>query len=74
MGAVTDLLNKIPELSYSELETINETIKKIMIEKRRDEIKRNADESLQLYKEGKLKGFSDPQKMTEWLMAADETN
>lgn len=70
MGAVTELLNRIPELSYSELETI----KKIMIEKRRDEIKQNADESLQLYKEGKLQGFNDPQKMMEWLMADNETN
>jgi hypothetical protein len=74
MEAVIEILNKMPDLSYSELEEVQSTVKKIMIEKRREEMRRNAEESKKLYAEGKLKSFTDPNELIKWLMEEDEEN
>lgn len=74
MEPVIDILNKMPDLSYSELEEVQITAKKIMIDKRREEMRQNAEESRKLYAEGKLKSFTDPNDLIKWLMEEDEEN
>lgn len=74
MEPVIDILNKMPDLSYSELEEVQITAKKIMIDKRREEMRQNAEESRKLYAEGKLKSFTDPNDLVKWLMEEDEEN
>ena len=74
MGAVIEILNKMPDLSYSELEEVQSTVKKIMIDMRREEMRRNAEESRKLFAEGKLKSFTDPNDLIKWLMEEDEEN
>ena len=72
MDAVIEILNRMPYLSYSELEEVQSTACKIMIEKRRQEMRQNAAESRKLHVEGKLKSFTDPNELIKWLMEEDE--
>jgi len=74
MEAIIEILNKMPALSYLELEEVQSTVRKIMIDKRRLEIKANAEESRKLFAEGKLKSFTDPNELIKWLMQEDEEN
>jgi len=50
-----DIVDKIKELDIESKEYLMELIKKFMIEERRKEIKRHAEESLKEYEAGKIK-------------------
>jgi hypothetical protein len=50
-----DIVDKIKELDIESKEYLMELIKKLMIEERRKEIKRHAEESLKEYETGKIK-------------------
>ena len=50
-----DIVDKIKALDIESKEYLMDLIKKLLIEERRKEIKRHAEESLKEYKEGKIK-------------------
>ena len=72
MEAVTEILNKVPELSYKDLLEIRDTINKVMVDKRREEIRMNAEQARKHSAEGKLKSFSDSNEMIAWLTDSNE--
>ena len=50
-----DIVDEIKGLDIESKEYLMDLIKKLLIEERREEIKRNAEESLKEHKEGKIK-------------------
>jgi len=50
-----DIVDKIKTLDIESKEYLMDLIKKLLIEERRKEIKRHAEESLKEYKEGRIK-------------------
>ncbi len=49
-----DIVDEIKGLDIESKEYLMDLIKKLLIEERREEIKRNAEESLKEYEEGKI--------------------
>lgn len=53
--AVNKIVEEFDELSIEEKEEAKEIFDKLMIEARREEIRRNGEEAMKLHKEGKVK-------------------
>ncbi|MGR3309193.1 MAG: hypothetical protein ACUZ77_00310 [Candidatus Brocadiales bacterium] len=51
----TDIVDKIKVLDIESKEYLMDLIRKLLVEERRKEIKRHAEESLKEYEEGKIK-------------------
>lgn len=69
MPTFANIIDEISSLNKEEMEEIHSIITKILAEKRREEFLNNKSESIQLYKEGKLKFYDNS---TELLNSLNE--
>ena len=59
MSRFTDIIEEVTALSLVEMEEVQRILEKVMAEKRRQQLLENQKESLQQYKEGKLKFYNN---------------
>ncbi len=69
MVTFSDIGDRATSLDIDEMEELKEIISKVLIEKRREEILRNHEESKELYSIGKLKFYDNS---TDILNALNE--
>jgi len=62
------ILEELDELSIEDKEYVKEVFDKMLIEARREEIRKNAEEGRKQHKEGKLKSFSNASDLMKSLL------
>ena len=67
MKTSTDIIEKVSALSLEEMEEVESVLKKIIIERRREEILKNHEEALKDYKEGKLFSSNNADELVKLL-------
>lgn len=66
--AVHKIVEEFDELPIEEKEEAKEILDKLMIEARREEIRRNGEEAIKLHSEGKLKSFDNAKDLMNSLL------
>jgi predicted nucleic acid-binding protein len=69
MPKFADIVDEVTSLSLEEMEQVETILKKVIIEKRRQQILENTQEALKMKKEGKLKFYDNPK---DFLNALNE--
>ena len=67
MPTFSDIVDKATSLDIDEMQQLKEIISKVIIEKRREEILKNHEESKELYAAGKLKFYDNATELLNAL-------
>ncbi len=72
MTPFTKIIDGFQTLSIEEMEEMPIIVNNILVQRKREAIKMNAEDSRKRYEQGVLKSFTEPKALINWLLDDDD--